>query len=132
MSGYSQIVYRVGFQEAYHHVIEVELWFSPKPEAGASKTATLGTAPQAQHAEITVEGGTDSQGLELVFPVWTPGSYMVREYTRNIETLTASEWTAIDGEMLRPLALRRHGKNRFSIARAGSHSSSVCVRYRLY
>ena len=28
--------------------------------------------------------------IEMMLPVWTPGSYLVREYARNVEGVTAS------------------------------------------
>lgn len=111
MSDSSQLIYRVGFNEAHHHVIEVELWIASEQTDGESRS-------------------TDGH-VELVFPVWTPGSYMVREYTRNIEAVAAYEYDALDGALLKPLSLQRHGKNRWRIS-AASPQSVVCVRYRLY
>ena len=130
MSGYSQIVYRVGFQEAYHHVIEAELLVRPEPEVGASKTETLGFAPQVQLSENTVEGGSETQGLELVFPVWTPGGSIVRVHAkhRNAHCLRVDRYRwRIDS----PAGVAAPAENRFSIARP-TQPSTVCVRYRLY
>lgn len=111
MSDSSQPIYRVRFNEAHHHIIEVELWISPEVSAASTRS---GIRP-----------------LELVFPVWTPGSYMVREYTRNIEAVSAWECNGMDGTTHQSLALQRHGKNRWRIASA-SPQSTICVRYRLY
>lgn len=67
------LTYRVRFRESnHHHVIEIELWIGPTLSEGEQR---IGSAE------------------ELVFPVWTPGSYMVREYTRNIESLVAPDTT---------------------------------------
>ncbi len=98
----TQLIYSVNFTEAQHHVIEVELWIK-----------------------------RSGQGLELVFPVWTPGSYMVREYTRNIESIAASVCDRIGGAKLNRLPVRRHGKNRWRIG-GDVDNQTVCVSYRLY
>ncbi len=94
--------YVVKFSETNHHLIEIELWFSA---TGAP--------------------------LELVFPVWTPGSYMVREYTRNIESIDASAHNLPYGPPLRKLELLRHGKNRWQVA-AVATGQFICLSYRLY
>jgi predicted metalloprotease with PDZ domain len=71
-------------------------------------------------AEVDAPGGD----VELVFPVWTPGSYLVREYARHLEGLSAS-----DGEGA-PLPLERLDKHRV-LVRAGRAARAV-VRYRVY
>ncbi|MEO8269613.1 MAG: hypothetical protein ABI557_07835 [Aureliella sp.] len=106
-----QLIYRVRFSEAHHHVIEVELWITAVESVDEAQSAV--------------------RPLELVFPVWTPGSYMVREYTRNIEALSAAEFDRLDGELAKTLPLQRHGKNRWLLS-AASPLSTVRVRYRLY
>src|SRR5512138_169656 len=74
------------------------------------------------HVEVAVDrpGGD----LELVFPVWTPGSYLVREYARNVEGLAAADG---DGA---PLPVERLDKHRVRV-RAGVAGRAV-VRYRVY
>src|SRR3954469_13591793 len=51
------------------------------------------TFPEAQahyaDVEMTISGLTQKT-LDLKMPVWAPGSYLVREFSRNIETLTVS------------------------------------------
>jgi predicted metalloprotease with PDZ domain len=61
---------------------------------------------------------------ELCFPVWTPGSYLVREFARHVEGLEAH-----DGEG-RPLPITRLDKHRISVA-AGDAATAV-LRYRVY
>lgn len=74
------------------------------------------------HVEATVEDpGTQ---VDLVFPVWTPGSYLVREYARHLEGISAE-----DGEG-RPLPLERLDKHRFRIHPGGT--SRAVLRYRVY
>ncbi len=97
-----KLVYVVKFAEAHHHVIDVELWIADPP-----------------------------QDLQLVFPVWTPGSYMVREYTRNIESISAASAKDIASEELQPLSLERIGKNRWKVNQAAG-CKCIRVAYRLY
>jgi predicted metalloprotease with PDZ domain len=61
--------------------------------------------------------------VELMMAVWTPGSYLVREYERNIERVTA----AANG---RPLGVEKTAKNRWRIASGGA--ARVAVTYRVY
>src|SRR5437016_1622196 len=43
-------------------------------------------APQTHYAVVEAEFPTGGQAsVELFMPVWTPGSYLVREYARNVE-----------------------------------------------
>lgn len=61
--------------------------------------------------------------LVVFMPVWTPGSYLVREYARNVEKLAA----AAEGS---PLAARKVRKNAWAIEHDGL--SEVRVRYEVY
>lgn len=77
------------------------------------------------YAEIEAIVPTDGQAmLEVFMPVWTPGSYLVREYARNIDRVTAE---SLDGTAL---AAEKVSKNRWRIA-AGQRDS-VRLRYRFY
>jgi predicted metalloprotease with PDZ domain len=71
-------------------------------------------------AEVDRPGAT----LELCFPVWTPGSYLVREYARHVEGLAAE-----DGQGRR-LAVERVDKHRLRVACGGA--DRVVVRWRVY
>jgi len=76
---------------------------------------------------IEVEGRFPARGLpslELAMAVWTPGSYLVREFARHVEGLSAAD---ADG---RTLAVEKVAKNRWRIALAGAEQA--IVRYRLY
>ncbi len=72
--------------------------------------------------EATFPAGDES--VEVMMAVWTPGSYLVREYARHIEGLEALTAT---GE---PLDVAKTRKNRWRIDAAGA--DTVRVRYRLY
>ncbi|MBC7793603.1 MAG: hypothetical protein H7Z43_07830, partial [Clostridia bacterium] len=83
------------------------------------------SAPQAHYVDIAGTFPVDGHPeLELMMPVWTPGSYMLREYARNIESVSAF---TPSGEAL-PLAKTQ--KNRWRVTTQGN--SSVLVRYRVY
>ncbi|MFZ9682656.1 MAG: M61 family metallopeptidase, partial [Cephaloticoccus sp.] len=62
--------------------------------------------------------------LEVFMPVWTPGSYLIREYARNIDRITAA---AADGT---DLAVAKTEKNRWVIT-TGGHDR-VRLTYRVY
>ncbi|HVP65845.1 MAG TPA: PDZ domain-containing protein [Anaeromyxobacteraceae bacterium] len=81
----------------------------------------------APHSHLfEVEAELDHPGLAavLALPVWTPGSYLVREFSRHVEGLAAE-----DGEG-RPLPVVRLDKHRFRIEAGGA--GRVRVRYRVY
>ena len=94
--------YEVSFREAEHHVVEIELW-------------------------LQTQGAT---ALEIVFPVWTPGSYMIREYARNVEQLSATAHEEVGSAESRPVPIEHLDKHRWLISTDGC--DCVCVRYRLY
>ncbi len=87
--------YRVAMPEPHSHLFEVEL-----------ELARPGAAPV------------------LALPVWTPGSYLVREFSRHLEGVAA-----FDGAGGR-LPLSRLDKHRFRVE-AGAEGR-VIVRYRVY
>jgi predicted metalloprotease with PDZ domain len=55
--------------------------------------------------------------------VWTPGSYLVREYERNVEALTASAGG-------RALTVTKSDKNRWRVTTGGA--PSIELKYRVY
>ena len=87
--------YRVAMPEPHSHLFEVEL-----------EVERAGPAPV------------------LALPVWTPGSYLVREFSRHLEGVVA-----FDGAGGR-LPLSRLDKNRFRVE-AGA-AGRLTVRYRVY
>src|SRR4051812_28940555 len=52
---------------------------------------------------------TGERQVDLMMPVWTPGSYLVREYARNVESLTATDAAG------HPLAMEKTRKNRWRV-----------------
>jgi predicted metalloprotease with PDZ domain len=82
-------------------------------------------APQTHYAEVTATVPTGRQpAVELMMAVWTPGSYMVREYSRNVEAVTAA---GPDGHAL---AVDKSEKNRWRVTTGGA--PTVTVKYRVY
>ena len=75
--------------------------------------------------EVTATVPTERRAdVELMMAVWTPGSYLVREYERNVEGVTAA---APDG---RALAVVKSDKNRWRVTTGGA--ATVTVKYRVY
>lgn len=77
---------------------------------------------------VEIEAVLPSQGrphIDVMLPVWTPGSYLVREYARNIESISAAGSSSGDA-----LAIERLDKHRWRVDTQGE--ASVRLRYRLY
>ncbi len=55
--------------------------------------------------------------LDLVMPVWTPGSYLVREYARHVQDFAAGDADK------RPLAWRKTNKNTWRVETAGGREA---------
>jgi predicted metalloprotease with PDZ domain len=70
----------------------------------------------------TVDG---TRAVELFVPVWTPGSYLVREYARHFGPVTA-----VSSEGSR-LSCEKVAKNRYRVALPGGEDG-VCVRWSVY
>lgn len=82
-------------------------------------------APHTHYVEIEAVYPTTGQPqIELFMAVWTPGSYLIREYQRHVEELSAS------GQGGRELRVEKTAKNRWRVETGGA--PSVTVRYRVY
>ncbi len=82
-------------------------------------------APHTHYVEVTLTVPTGEQpAVDLRMAVWTPGSYLVREYARHVEAVEAQ---AADG---RPLCVSKISKNRWRVTAAGA--DPVRVTYRVY
>ena len=71
--------------------------------------------------ELTVNKPAATQLLEL--PVWIPGSYLVREFSKNLQHLTASQ----RGQ---PVPLRQLDKHRWEVQ--ADPAAPLVLRYRVY
>jgi predicted metalloprotease with PDZ domain len=79
---------------------------------------------QAHYADVEMKiTGLKQNTLELKMPVWTPGSYLVREFAKNIETLSVTG----NGK---PLAATKTRKNIWQLNTDGV--GTVIVKYRVY
>ncbi|HEY1307376.1 MAG TPA: PDZ domain-containing protein [Vicinamibacterales bacterium] len=81
--------------------------------------------PHTHYVDVTASVPCAGQSsVELMMAVWTPGSYLVREYQRHVESVTAEN---PDG---RDLPVDKTAKNRWKIATGGA--PIVTVTYRVY
>lgn len=78
-------------------------------------------APQTHYIEVEAVFPADGRReVELFLPVWTPGSYLVREYSRHLERLAAAE-----------CIVQKTRKNRWHV-RSGKPIDEFHVSYSLY
>jgi len=82
-------------------------------------------APYTHYVEVEADVPTGGQpAVEMMMAVWTPGSYLVREYARHVEDVTAR---AADGPAL---TVEKSAKNRWRVTTGGA--DRVTVKYRVY
>jgi predicted metalloprotease with PDZ domain len=81
-------------------------------------------APQTNFLEVEATVPTDGRpSVELFMAVWTPGSYLIREYERNVENVKVSAGG-------RDLAVEKPVKNRWRITTGGARE--ITVSYRVF
>ena len=81
-------------------------------------------APHTHYVEVEAAYPTGRQpAVEIYMAVWTPGSYLVREYERHVEGVTATAGG-------KSLTVEKSRKNRWRITTGGA--PEVTVRYRVY
>ncbi|MFL6234765.1 MAG: peptidase M61, partial [Thermoanaerobaculia bacterium] len=82
-------------------------------------------APQTHYVKVEARVPTDGRpAVELMMAVWTPGSYLVREYARTVEEVSATTETG------KPLPIEKSSKNRWRIETG--QAPEIVVRYRVY
>ena len=82
-------------------------------------------APHTHYVEIEALYPTEGRdSIDLMMAVWTPGSYLIREYERHVEGMSASD------PARGTLIIEKTRKNRWRIAVNGA--ASVRLRYRVY
>ncbi|WP_414564931.1 MULTISPECIES: M61 family metallopeptidase [unclassified Anabaena] len=80
--------------------------------------------PETHLFEVTLQLINHSSTiLDLKMPVWTPGSYLVREYAKNLQDFAAFAQDE-------PLPWRKISKNHWQVNTSGV--SEVTVRYRMF
>lgn len=84
------------------------------------------TFPEAQAHYVNIEmnlTGLHQKTIDVKMPVWTPGSYLIREFGKNVEGFTAEAQG-------KPLAAYKTDKNTWHIV-ADKHRD-IKIRYRVY
>ena len=80
--------------------------------AGGGKIEYLLRFPKPHTHYLEIEAKlpiTVRPGIEVMMPVWTPGSYLVREYARHVEGIRA------EGGRGRAVEVKKTAKNRWKI-----------------
>src|SRR5690606_23303583 len=81
--------------------------------------------PQAHYIDVEMElTGFSGEYLDLKMPVWSPGSYLIREYPKNVESFSAR------GGDNKPLGFNKVNKNTWRVQ--ANNADRVIVRYRVY
>jgi predicted metalloprotease with PDZ domain len=81
-------------------------------------------APHTHYVEVEASYPTDGRSqIDLMMAVWTPGSYLIREYERHVEGVAAS---SPDNAAL---GVEKTRKNRWRIPTGGART--VRLRYRV-
>ena len=84
--------------------------------------------PETHLYEITME--VDPRGataLDLVLPVWTPGSYLVREFARHVRDFSAKE-----KGVRRPIPAEKVAKNTWRLDLSKKSPGRLSIFYRVY
>lgn len=82
--------------------------------------------PQTHLFEVTLQlSHWDAAVLDLKMPVWTPGSYLVREYARHVQ-----DFVAIATVNQTPLTWQKISKNHWQINT--TEAKEITVTYRVY
>ncbi|MBW4650216.1 MAG: M61 family metallopeptidase [Kastovskya adunca ATA6-11-RM4] len=80
--------------------------------------------PQSHLFEVTLQVAWQESLLDLKMPVWTPGSYLVREYAKHLQDFTA------ETSDRQPLPARKVGKNHWQVETG--EAAEITVRYRIF
>lgn len=84
--------------------------------------------PETHLYEITMQ--IDARGattLDLVLPVWTPGSYLVREFSRHVRDFSAKEKGG-----RRPIPAEKVAKNTWRLDLSKKSPGPLSIFYRVY
>ncbi len=81
--------------------------------------------PKAHYADVEMElSGFKEDQIDLKMPVWTPGSYLIREFAKNVEGFQ------VQGSSGSALSFGKINKNTWRINTA--KNNTVKVKYRVY
>lgn len=101
------ISYTVSMSKPWTHLLEVEM------RLNFGRTKSLISLPN--------ESGAFT---EIQMPVWTPGSYLIREYARHVQDFAAADGSGKD------LVWRKTNKNTWQIDSKGANE--IVVKYNVY
>src|ERR1700722_9409286 len=88
-------------------------------------TYRIGPRPRKALFAVLLElDGVAGEGLDLWMPSWTPGSYLIREYARNVQDVRA------EGSSGQPLHVERIAEDAWRVGTGGQ--SVVRLRYSIY
>lgn len=100
----------------------------PSPDAPEIAYTVSMSKPYTHLLEVTMtmrwKSRPSPQTLDLRMPVWTPGSYLVREFERNVQDFSAQAGAG------RGLVWRKVNKNTWRVDSGGA--GEVTVRYNVY
>jgi predicted metalloprotease with PDZ domain len=82
------------------------------------------TEPQAHYAEVNMQvSGVAKDYVDIKMPVWAPGSYLIREFAKNVEGLSAADKSG------KKIGVQHISKNTWRIL---SEKADFTVSYRVY
>lgn len=83
------------------------------------------TEPQAHYADVEMEiDNLKKESIDIKMPVWAPGSYLIREFAKNVEGFKAA------GTAGKPLTVQKINKNTWRVQTG--KTTKVVIRYRVY
>ncbi|MFA6946630.1 MAG: peptidase M61, partial [Pedobacter sp.] len=83
------------------------------------------TEPQAHYIDVTMEiAGIKAAHIDLKMPVWTPGSYLIREFAKNVEGFKAFNSAG------KAMAADKISKNTWRVSTA--NAERIRITYRVY
>ena len=81
--------------------------------------------PYSHYFEVDIKiSNLDKSSINIKMPVWAPGSYLVRDFEKNVENLKAN-----DGKG-NPLAIKKVDKNTWHIST--NNESIIDIKYKVY
>lgn len=81
----------------------------------------------AQHTlEVETVFSAEGESVDVMMAVWTPGSYLVREFARHVHDVTATDVEVTE------LSVEKTSKNRWTVSAPDGLPSRVVVRYEIY
>jgi predicted metalloprotease with PDZ domain len=106
--------------------VDAQTFASPAQQSAEPIRYTVSfPEPHTHYMEVSAIVPTGGRAaIELMMAVWTPGSYLVREYSRHVEDVMAS--TSAE----RALTVEKTDKNRWRVTTGGA--PTVTVSYRVY